>query len=199
MTSRRRFALLVVVTVVALLATAGAAHAQAGTPPPTVEPASTAPSYRPRTVIEIQLGRDFANGSAGALNAGDGLLVTAAGSLTPLWLEDKVGLGFGVSFGWKHNSAFSRVPVSAFGHVVLPLRERWFALLRAGTVKLVSAQGANVASDWGTFGDAGVFRWFDHQLGLALLVRFTSLTVIDQDADVDASSFGAAVAFFFGD
>src|SRR5438132_7722596 len=97
----------VAVAVVAMLAPASATRAQAGATPPAVEPASQAKPYRPRTVIEIQVGRDFADGSAAALDAGDGLLVTAVGSLTPLWIEDKVGFGFGIGFGWKYNSTFS--------------------------------------------------------------------------------------------
>jgi hypothetical protein len=135
MTPRHRVALLALaVGTVAILAPAGAARAQAGTPPAAVEPVSLPSPYRPRTVIEIQVGRDFADESAAALDAGDGLLVTAVGSLTPVWVRDGVGLGFGISFGWKDNSAFSRVLASAFGHAMFQLRDRWFILVRAGTV-----------------------------------------------------------------
>jgi hypothetical protein len=185
--------------VAAMLVPAGAARAQAGAPPPAVEPASPAYSYRPRIVIEIQIGRDFADRSAAALDAGDGLLVSAAGSLTPVWIGNTVGLGFGISFGRKYSSAFSRTPVSAFGQALLQLRDRWFTLVRAGTVKLVSAEGADVDSHWGAFVDGGVCRWFDHQLGVALLVRYTQLTLAYQHADVDAASFGPTIAVFFGD
>jgi len=199
MSCRRGVLLLVAVVVVAMLPPAGAARAQAGAAPPAVEPASPVYPYRPRTLIEIQVGRDFANKSAAGLDAGDGLLVSAVGSLTPLWIGNTVGLGFGVSFGWKYSSAFSRTPVSAFGHAVLQLRERWFSLLRAGPLKLVSTQGVDVGSHWGAFVDWGVCRWFDHQFGLALLVHYTHLTLTYQDADVDATSFGPAIAIFFGD
>ncbi len=190
---------MVAVALGAMLAPAGAARAQAGAPPPAVEPASPAYSYRPRTIIEIQAGRDFADGSTAALDAGDGLLVSAFGSLTPLWIEDKIGLGGGIGFGWKYNSVFSRMPVSAFGHAMLRLRKSWFTLVRAGAVKLVSTQGANVDSHWGAFVDWGFLRWFDHQLGLALLVRYTRLTLTYQNAEVDAASVGPAIAVFFGD
>ncbi|HEY7375316.1 MAG TPA: hypothetical protein VIF57_24360 [Polyangia bacterium] len=186
-------------------------------------PAAPPPSdYRPHIVIELDFGYETggddlgrpANYGATGLKAGSGGLVNAVGSFTPLWFRDRLGLGVGFSFGYKYDStaasglfmpgaSFSRYPVSAFAQTTLRLHGRWFTFLRGGPGKVVSTDltgaGETVSSKWGAVVEWGACRWFKHQFGLALLLRYTHLDVAYQGETSAADSLGAALAVSFGD
>jgi hypothetical protein len=185
-----------------LLATAmlaaGGRPSLAQTAGPAGPPAAAPPvPYRPRLIIEVDLGLDQGGDDlGGGIRAGQGVVLSALGSVTPLWLQDRLGLGAGLSFGWKYSSAGDSVPVAAFGQALLRLHGRWFSPLRAGPMKLVSTDRP---SDWGFFADWGVCRWFEDRFALALLLRYTHLDLNRQGATIDADSFGVALGAAFGD
>jgi len=174
--------------------------------------------YRPHIVIELELGMETggddlgrpANYGATGLKAGDGALITAGGTFTPLWLQNRVGLGVGFNFGYKYNAlsglnggpTFSRYPVSGFAVAMFRLGERLFSSLRAGAIKDVSAEvtaSEAVDSKWGAVVEAGGARFFAHDFGLALYVRYTHLDVAYQGETTAANSIGAVLVASFGD
>jgi hypothetical protein len=176
------------------------AQETAAQPPavPAAPPAAPPPvPYHPRLIIEVDLGLDQGGDDLGdGVRAGQGVVLSGLGSVTPLWIQDRIGLGGGIAFGWKYSSVGDRVPVAAFGQALVSLHGPWFSALRAGPMKLVST---DMPSDWGVFVDLGVCRWFEDRLALALLLRFTHLNLNRQGEKIDADSFGVALGAAFGD
>ena len=169
------------------------AAAQAPPVVPASPPAAAPPTpYRPRLIIEVDFGLDQGVDD----QAGQGAVLSGLGSVTPLWIQDSVGVGAGLAFGWKYSSAGDRVPIAAFGQALLHLQGRWFSPLRAGPMRLVST---DTPSDWGFFVDWGICRWFEDRLALALLLRYTHLDVNRQGVTINADSFGFALGAAFGD
>ena len=177
----------------AQMAAAEAPPAGAAGPPAAASPVP----YRPRLIIEVDLGLEEGGDDLGdGIRAGQGIVLSGLGSVTPLWIQDRVGLGGGLAFGWKYSSVGDRVPIAAFGQALLSLHGPWFSPLRAGPMKLVST---DMPSDWGFFVDWGVGRWFEDRLALALVLRYTHMTLNRQGTKIDADSFGVALGAAFGD
>jgi hypothetical protein len=184
------------------------------------------PPAHPGTGIGLELGVAFGgdelgtvelnNGERQTLSAGDGLFVAIVGNLTPIWLADSIGLGFGASIGWKYGDvgasngsfSFSRFPISGFVQVIPRLDERWFLLLRGGVTQdldptfsgsgLAAIPDVSFDSRLGGFGDFGAYRAFASGSGLLFLLRYTNLKLELQGQTVDASSVGGAFGIYFG-
>src|SRR6185436_18933688 len=90
----------------------------------------------------------FTNGPERNLNAGRGVLVTAGGLWTPLWIDDQFGFGVGASAGWKHDSIsasngevkLTRFPLTGTVHSLIRINKQWFTLLTAGLTKEVGGE-----------------------------------------------------------
>ncbi len=149
----------------------------------------------------------FSNAPDRNLNAGRGVLVTAGGLWTPLWIDDQFGFGAGASIGWKYDSisasngevTLTRFPVSATVHSLIRLGKLWYTLLSGGLIKEVGGQvsgsgfaaaaNASFTSSLGLLGEGAIY----HTLGpatLGAIVRYSSSHDWLEDTQFDASSVG---------
>ena len=159
--------------------------------------------------LAIAFGGDRVPDRELGLAAGDGVVMTLGGALTPFWL-DRLGVGFGLDVGFKYYSlqtpgggyALRRVPIVGSAHALFAVSDRWF-LLAAGGAHLELAIRASrtgnaseaAPTDYpaaiGFMGEAGVLYAVGH-VGADITLRYTGLTYDDSDTtgDPDASSFG---------
>jgi hypothetical protein len=90
----------------------------------------------------------FADGPDKNLRAGRGVLVTVGGLWTPLWIDDRFGLGAGGSIGWKYDNitamngsvSLARFPLSATVHSLIRISKLLFTVLSAGVTKEVGGK-----------------------------------------------------------
>lgn len=153
----------------------------------------------------------FLNGPERKLNAGRGVLVTAGGLWTPLWIDDQFGFGVGGSAGWKYDSieasngsvSLTRFPLTATVHSLIRFNKQWFTLLSGGLTKEVGGEvsGSGFAdtangtftNSLGLLGEAALYRTVGPAtLGAAL--RYSASHDKFQETKIDASSVGIMAA-----
>jgi hypothetical protein len=148
--------------------------------------------HRPNAVREVPVRRRTSLGFQGALfsgggglattrspsssqpstlRAGSGLLLGAAGRLTPIWTTGGYGLGLGLDLGVKFNGSgqgtgratFRRFPIGLAGHWLMPVTGRVFFLVRAGLFKELGLRlgGSAVSSSWNDELSSGLGKQFD--------------------------------------
>jgi hypothetical protein len=153
----------------------------------------------------------FDNGLDRSIRAGRGVLVTAGGMWTPLWIDDQVGFGAAASAGWKWDSieasngevTLTRFPVVVSVHTLIRFDKRWFTLLSGGLTKefggkVASSGLAGIGSHTftntlGLLGEGAVFCDITY-VTLGLAVRYSSSNDQFGDVQVDASSLGVIAA-----
>ena len=151
-----------------------------------------------------------------ASKAGDGAFVSMAGSWTPYWSTNGVGLGLyaraGVKLSRAHDNmttmSYARLPLAAGMQVLFPVVRRLFALARVGvmtevleqasvTIGGVERSSADFSPQLGEFFDAGVL-WSPGDLaGLAAVARYERLDVSYGGALTSANNLGALAATYF--
>jgi hypothetical protein len=153
----------------------------------------------------------FDNGQDRVLKAGRGVLVTAGGMWTPLWIDDQFGFGAAASAGWKWDAieasngdvTLIRFPVAVSVHSLIRFDKRWFTLLSGGLTKEF---GGNIAGSGfagtgshtftntlGLLGEGAVYCDITY-VTLGLAVRYSSSKDQFGNVEVDATSLGFIAA-----
>jgi hypothetical protein len=179
-------------------------------------------SKRPGSGFHLALGlagggdnlasRQFAAGDSSSLKAGDGVYLTLGGTVTPLWLGDTVGLGFGGGIGWKYYTFeagngslnLSRFPIDLWVQTLLPVSGRWYLLLQTGPHKDagVKLSGSGVASGeatfygrWGWMAQAGFYLATSWHSAFAFGLRYTDVHYTLAGETIDASNLALDLTF----
>jgi hypothetical protein len=149
----------------------------------------------------------FQDGSTDDLAAGEGLVLTVEGAVTPFWPSGGVGFGFGGELGLKYRSvggsnasiSFTRFPAILFGQMVAPVTPRGSFVLRAGPEwdlgPSISGDGdaagvdVSLSSHLGFMAEIGLWYRLGNISAMTGTLRFTRLQFSDPaGGDFDATS-----------
>jgi hypothetical protein len=203
----------------------GIEHTANGISPPA--PAAFTPVRHPRPGTGLRLGLEgafggdnlltvgFSNGGSDSLSAGEGLQVSMGGTVTPLWIGDVLGLGAGVSIGWKGDwvtaqngdITLSRYPLVFWLQALVPISERWYIVVSGGGHKefdthlsgsgVASGIDARFDSPLGWMGEIGFYYASTVNWGTGFGVRYTALHYLYDGKTIGASSVGVGFTLQF--
>ena len=161
------------------------------------------------------------DGGKTTLSAGDGIHVSVGLMLTPLWVGDRLGVGFTGTLGYKGwsvgdsggQATISRFPLTAAVHLLPRLGRQWLLLARGGIDKELggSFSGGGTSLDLnaklGAFGEGGFYYIFDiwtapehrgEQRGaVSLTFRYTKLTYTANGGAIDGQSLMLFTTYYY--
>jgi hypothetical protein len=155
----------------------------------------------------------MSSGDRESLDAGTGVTGAIGGSLTPLWLDNAVGLGIGSRIGVKYDSIdaengsvnLTRYPFSLWIHSYLRVSKRWYFTIAGGGHKELSPglSGDGVASDveasfespWGWLVDAGLVFAETWHMAIGFSLRYTNMRYTIAGHGLNASNLGLSLTF----
>jgi hypothetical protein len=141
----------------------------------------------------------YQNGDTSTIDAGQGLILSIGGLVTPLWNEKTFGLGGGAEIGWKYegigasnaNLSLSRFPLILSLHALVLLQGRTYLFLAAGAEKDLGIDFSpvpGVTGTWGPYGALGFYKW-GHRGAVDLQAHFAAMKY----SGVDAKTFGVTL------
>ena len=141
------------------------------------------------------------NGETNTLTAGNGMVIAAPVMITPVWVKETIGFGFGFELGLKFHTitgaTFMRFPLSATIHMLAGISPRFFFLFGGGVEKHLAGQiggSAELESKLGALGEFGFYSWPLRNVAWDILFRYTRLSYKGLNDEIDGSNVGLSFA-----
>lgn len=149
----------------------------------------------------------YSDGSASAIQAGEGVSFSGGLTWTPLWFGDRVGLGLGLDAGWKYKSTpvqsdgsvkLERIPLMASVRSLVAVDGSWHGLLAVGGILelnphlygdgVLGGVDARFDDALGGMMELGVLWGRPEAVGLEITGRWSILSYEYMGESVNASS-----------